>query len=79
MCLFESDMLTLKLHFLTRRYYPGIKYHVPALTQAADEFGIRDTKQIATLSEQECRRIAAHVLRHLPESACPVRHRDAVA
>lgn len=79
MCLFESDMLTLKLHFLTRRYYPGIKYHIPALTQAAGDFGIRDAKQIASLSEQECRRIAARVLHYLPESACPARHRDAVA
>lgn len=79
MCLFESDVLTLKLHFLARRYYPGIKYHAPALAQAAGEFGIHDYKQIAVLSEQECRRIAARVLHYLPESACPAQHRDAVA
>lgn len=79
MCLFEIDMLTMKLHFLTRRYYPGIKYHAPALAQAAGEFGIRNANQVAALNEQERRRIAARVLHYLPESACPARHRDAVA
>ncbi|MFP4560477.1 MAG: hypothetical protein ACLFRB_07595 [Thiohalorhabdus sp.] len=69
MCVCESDLIKMKLHLITRRYYPGIKYNEAALGQVADDLGIRFEREIRDLDTDRQADLAATVLNALPESA----------
>ncbi|KPV40403.1 hypothetical protein AN478_06275 [Thiohalorhabdus denitrificans] len=69
MCVCESDLIKMKLHLITRRYYPGIKYNEEALGRVADDLGIRFEREIRDLDTDRQADLAATVLNALPESA----------
>ncbi|NIR32454.1 MAG: hypothetical protein GWN84_24745 [Gammaproteobacteria bacterium] len=79
MCFCESDLVNLKIHFTTRRRYPGIKFDEASLARAAEELGIRDSEIFKTMGEAELERVARTLLRLLPDGARPAEHREAVA
>jgi transposase len=73
MCVCESDLVKMKLHLITRRYYPGIKYNEQALGRVAEDLGIRYEKSIRNLPPAEQADLAATVYHCLPESTGPSR------
>lgn len=73
MCVCESDLVKMKLHLITRRYYPGIRYNDEALGRVAEDLGIRFEKSIRDLPPEEQADLAATVYHCLPESTGPSR------
>ncbi len=71
MCVGESELLRMKLHLITRRYYPGIKYDHEALGLIAEELGIGLEREIRTLSPAAQAKLAAWVYDRLPERKPP--------
>ncbi|HKJ71297.1 MAG TPA: hypothetical protein VKA55_06055 [Gammaproteobacteria bacterium] len=69
MCVCESDLIKMKLHLITRRYYPGIKYNEAVLGQFADDLGIAFEKEIRDLGEPEQADLATRVYERLSEAA----------
>ena len=69
MCVCERDLVRMKLHLITRRYYPGIKYNEEALGRAAADLGIQFEKSIRDLPPEAQADLAATVFNCLPESA----------
>lgn len=69
MCMCESDLVKMKLHLITRRYYPGVKYNEPILGRIADELGIVYEKAIRDLPEPEQADLAARVYDRLSEAS----------
>ena len=69
MCVCEHDLVRMKLHLITRRFYPGIKYNEDALGRVAEDLGIRFEKAIRDLPPAEQADLAAAVYNSLPESA----------
>ncbi|HKJ87032.1 MAG TPA: hypothetical protein VKA48_00740 [Gammaproteobacteria bacterium] len=68
MCVCESDLIKMKLHLITRRHYPGIKYNEEALGRIADDLGIRFEREIRSLEPDQQADLAATVFNGLPES-----------
>jgi len=71
MCVCESDLIKMKLHLITRRYYPGIKYNEAILGRFADDLGIAFEKEIRDLAEPEQADLAAKVYDRLAEATPP--------
>ena len=71
MCVCESDLIKMKLHLITKRYYPGIKYNEAILGQFADDLGIAFEKEIRDLAEPEQADLAAKVYDRLAEATPP--------
>ena len=61
MCVCESDLIKMKLHLITRRYYPGIKYNEEVLGQIADDLGIALEREIRDLPEPQQAELATRV------------------
>lgn len=66
MCVSEGELIRMKLHLITRRYYPGIRYQEEALGQIAEELGIRSETQVRDLSPGEQAEVASRVYDRLP-------------
>lgn len=71
MCVCESDLIKMKLHLITKRYYPGIKYNEAVLGQFADDLGIAFEKEIRDLDEAKQADLAAKVYDRLAEATPP--------
>jgi hypothetical protein len=71
MCVCESDLIKMKLHLITKRYYPGIKYNEAVLGQFADDLGIAFEKEIRDLPEPDQADLAARAYERLSEAAAP--------
>jgi len=65
MCVCESDLIKMKLHLITRRYYPGITYNDAILGQFAEALGIRAEREIRDLPEPDQADLATQVYDHL--------------
>ncbi|MEF8793740.1 hypothetical protein [Thiohalorhabdus sp.] len=68
MCVCESDLIKMKLHLITRRYYPGIKYNEAVLGQFAQDLGIAVEREIRQLPEPEQADLAARVYDRLADA-----------
>ncbi|MFA9460757.1 hypothetical protein [Thiohalorhabdus methylotrophus] len=69
MCVCESDLVKMKLHLITRRHYPGIRYNEEALGRIAKNLGIRFEREIRDLDGEQQADLAAAVFLGLPEGA----------
>lgn len=68
MCVCESDLIKMKLHLITRRYYPGIKYNEAVLGQFAQDLGIATEREVRVLPEPEQADLAARLYDRLAEA-----------
>lgn len=68
MCVCEGDLIKMKLHLTTRRYYPGIKYNEAVLGQFAQDLGIATEREVRVLPEPEQADLATRVYDRLVET-----------